>query len=92
MAKPPQTPDTDDLNDDAEGGEQILEFTPEEDATIEDIANMVVDMMEDYGMDCDVHFPMFTMEVEHGATAEEIVVGYNEILDHIAGQLNEQDV
>jgi len=88
MAKPPQTPDTDDLND---NDEHVLEFTPEDDATIEDIANMVVDMMADYNMDCDVHFPMFTMEVELGATAEEIVAGYNDILDHLAEQMDGQD-
>mgnify|MGYP007088359207 CR=1 FL=1 len=91
MAKPPKTPDADDLNDNDEGGEHVLEFTPEDDATIEDIANMVVDMMADYNMDCDVHFPMFTMEVELGATAEEIVDGYNDILDQLAEQMDGQE-
>lgn len=84
MAKPP---DKHDNQNDAPEGDNVLEFTPEDDATIEDIANMVVDMMEDYGMDCDVHFPMFTMEVERGATAEDIVTGYHEILDHLAAQM-----
>lgn len=92
MANPPRTPETDENMDGAEEGDHVLEFTPEDDATIEDIAGMVVDMMEDYGMDCDVHFPMFTMEVEHGATAEEIVAGYQEILDHLAEQMNGMDV
>lgn len=92
MAKPPKTPDADDLNDNAEGGDHVLEFTPEDDATIEDIAGMVVDMMEDYGMDCDVHFPAFTMEVEHGATAEEIIEGYHDILAYLAAQADGPDV
>ncbi len=91
MAKPPRTPETDDLTEDAEGDDHVLEFTPEEDATIEDIAGMVVDMMEDYGMDCDVHFPAFTMEVEHGATAAEIIEGYHDILAHLASQEDGQD-
>jgi len=87
MAKPPETPDN--QNEEQEG-EHVLEFTPEDDASIEDIANMVVDMMEDYGMDCDVHFPAFTMEVERGATPAEIISGYQDILDHLAEQMNGQ--
>jgi hypothetical protein len=92
MANPPRTPENDDEMEGGAEGDHVLEFTPEDDASIEDIAGMVVDMMEDYGMDCDVHFPMFTMEVEHGATAEEIVAGYQEILDHLAAQMNGMDV
>lgn len=87
MAKPPDTPDN---QNEAPEGEHVLEFTPEDDASIEDIANMVVDMMEDYGMDCDVHFPAFTMEVERGATPEEIIAGYQDILDHLAEQMGGQ--
>lgn len=84
MTPPTDTPDNEDILDDLDEGEHVLEFTPEEDATIEGIAGMVVDMMEDYGMDCDVHFPTFTMEIEYGATAEEIIEGYHDILLQIS--------
>jgi len=84
MAKPP---DKHDNQNDAPEDENVLEFTPEDDSSIEDIANMVVDMMEDYGMDCDVHFPAFTMEVERGATPKDIINGYNEIFDILAAQM-----
>lgn len=69
---------------------QVLEFTPEDDAGIEDIAASVIGLMEEYGMDCDVHFPMFTMEVEQGATVQDIVEGYHDILGHLAAQMAEQ--
>jgi hypothetical protein len=86
MAKPTDTSDAP-----REGeSDHVLAFTPEDDASIEDIANMVVDMMADYGMDCDVHFPMFTMEVAHGVTPSEIVAGYREILDQLAAQMTER--
>lgn len=87
MARPP---DKHDNQNDAPEDENVLEFTPEDDASIEDIANMVVDMMEDYGMDCDVHFPDFTMEVERGASPADIVNGYGEILKQLAAQMPEQ--
>lgn len=94
MAKPPKKTDTEPDNDNDSDiladGDHVLEFTPEDDATIEDIARMVVEMMEDYAMDCDVHFDAFTMEVERGATAKDIVKGYNEILDHLAEQMLEE--
>lgn len=67
---------------DAPEGDEVLEFTPEDGAEIEEIADMIIDMMEDYGMDCEVHFPKFTMEVAQGVTAEEIIEGYKEILTH----------
>ncbi|HRJ65947.1 MAG TPA: hypothetical protein PLW48_02330 [Alphaproteobacteria bacterium] len=92
MVPPTETPDDfdDEMAEDGEEGAEVLEFTPEDDAAIEDIADTVVGMMEEYGMDCDIHFPMFTMEVEHGATIEDIVEGYQDILDHLAAQMAEQ--
>lgn len=90
MSHPPDAPEDQDPPDEEEGGAHVLEFTPDDETGIEDIAVTVVDMMQEYGMDCDIHFPFFTMEVEQGATAEEIVEGYQEILAHLAEQMTEQ--
>lgn len=71
--------------DDAEDvGGDVLEFTPEEDADIEGIAETVADMMDEYEMDCEVHFPDFTMEIPQGTPVEEIIAAYEDFCAQIA--------
>ena len=66
----PQDPDD---NDD------ILEFTPEPGTRIEDIAPFIVEAMEELGVDAEIHFPTFTLEIPLGSTAKDIVDTYNQI-------------
>jgi hypothetical protein len=41
-------------------------------------------MMEQYEMDCEVHFPDFTMEVPFGTPIDEIVAAYEDFCKQIA--------
>lgn len=73
-----------DAEEEGEGEGDVLEFTPEEDAEIEGIAESVFDLMDQYEMDCEVHFPDFTMEVPYGTPVDEIVAAYEDFCRQIA--------
>ncbi len=70
--------------------EDILEFTPEADAPIEGVAASIVNMMEEYDMDCEVHFPDFTMEVPKDTPVKEIIAAYHEFCKQVAEAMKEE--
>lgn len=73
-----------DIDPEDDGDSNVLEFTPEEDAEIEGIAESVFDLMDQYEMDCEVHFPDFTMEVPYGTPVDEIIAAYEDFCAQIA--------
>ena len=60
--------------------ENIIVFTPEKDAKIENIASAVLRAMKKLGMDAEIHFPHFVLEVPQGATVKNIIEAYHKVV------------
>jgi hypothetical protein len=57
---------------------QILDFRPENGFTIEKLAEMIVQAMQDMDMDAQITLPgKVVLEIERECTEEEIIEGYN---------------
>jgi hypothetical protein len=56
--------------------DEIIEFTPEPGAKIEEIAPVIAKMTKKLEMDAEIHFPNFTLNVPQAATAMDIVKAY----------------
>lgn len=56
--------------------DEIIEFTPEPGAKIEEIAPIIAKMTKKLEMDAEIHFPNFTLNVPQSATAKDIVKAY----------------
>lgn len=63
-----------DHNDD-----EVIEFTPEPGAKIEQIAPIVAKLTKKLEMDAEIHFPGFSLQVPQAATAGDILKAYYEV-------------
>jgi hypothetical protein len=59
--------------------DEIIEFTPEPGAKIEQIAPLISRMAKDMGMDAEIHFPAFTLEVPCGASPKDIIDAFHSV-------------
>jgi hypothetical protein len=56
--------------------DEIIIVTPDPEAKIEKIAPVVAKMTKELGMDAEIHFPTFTLNVPQAATARDILEAY----------------
>lgn len=66
----------------ADGGDQVIEFTPDAGFEIRHSARNFSQMMEDLGQPIIIHLPHVSVEFEPGCTPKEIIDGYNQAMKH----------